>query len=254
MLGTIVNSLTVILGCTIGLIVKNRLTTKISDTIMSGLALCTIYIGISGALNGGNTLIIVISIAIGGIIGEIIDIDNWLNNLGYYIERKFKRNKEDDVSIAEGFISSSLLFCVGAMTIVGALESGLRGNHELLFTKSILDGISAIIFTSSLGIGVIFSSITVFIYQGSITIGAGLLAGILSTEVITNMSSVGGVIILGLGLNMIGVTKIKIANLLPSIFLPIFFGNSLSCILQLLLVRSDDSVILLNQKNFLCLK
>lgn len=223
MLGTIVNSLTVILGCTIGLIVKNRLTTKISDTIMSGLALCTMYIGISGALNGGNTLIIVISIAIGGIIGEIIDIDKWLNNLGYYIERKFKRNKEDDVSIAEGFISSSLLFCVGAMTIVGALESGLRGNHELLFTKSILDGISAIIFTSSLGIGVIFSSITVFIYQGLITIGAGLLAGILGTEVITNMSSVGGVIILGLGLNMIGVTKIKIANLLPSIFLPILF-------------------------------
>lgn len=223
MLGTIVNSLTVILGCTIGLIVKNRLTTKISDTIMSGLALSTMYIGISGALNGGNTLIIVISIAIGGIIGEIIDIDKWLNNLGYYIERKFKRNKEDDVSIAEGFISSSLLFCVGAMTIVGALESGLRGNHELLFTKSILDGISAIIFTSSLGIGVIFSSITVFIYQGLITIGAGLLSGILSTEVITNMSSVGGVIILGLGLNMIGVTKIKIANLLPSIFLPILF-------------------------------
>ena len=223
MLGTIVNSLTVILGCTIGLIVKNRLTTKISNTIMNGLALCTIYIGISGALSGGNTLIMVIAIAIGGIIGEIIDIDKCLNNLGYYIERKFKRNKEDDVSIAEGFISSSLLFCVGAMTIVGALESGLKGNHELLFTKSILDGISAIIFTSSLGIGVIFSSITVFIYQGLITIGAGFLAGILSTEVITNMSSVGGVIILGLGLNMIGVTKIKIANLLPSIFLPILF-------------------------------
>ena len=223
MLGTIVNSLTVILGCTIGLIVKNRLTTKISNTIMNGLALCTIYIGISGALSGGNTLIMVIAIAIGGLIGEIIDIDKCLNNLGYYIERKFKRNKEDDVSIAEGFISSSLLFCVGAMTIVGALESGLKGNHELLFTKSILDGISAIIFTSSLGIGVIFSSITVFIYQGLITIGAGLLAGILGTEVITNMSSVGGVIILGLGLNMIGVTKIKIANLLPSIFLPILF-------------------------------
>ena len=223
MLGTIVNSLTVILGCTIGLIVKNRLTTKISNTIMNGLALCTIYIGISGALSGGNTLIMVIAIAIGGLIGESIDIDKCLNNLGYYIERKFKRNKEDDVSIAEGFISSSLLFCVGAMTIVGALESGLKGNHELLFTKSILDGISAIIFTSSLGIGVIFSSITVFIYQGLITIGAGFLAGILSTEVITNMSSVGGVIILGLGLNMIGVTKIKIANLLPSIFLPILF-------------------------------
>ena len=223
MLGTIVNSITVIVGCLVGLIVKGRLTEKISTTIMNGLALCTLYIGISGALNGGDTLIMIISVAIGALIGEIIDIDKWLNKLGYYLESKFKNKKESNISIAEGFITSSLLFCVGAMAIVGSLESGLRRNHDTLFTKSILDGISSIIFTSSLGIGVIFSAVTVFVYQGSITLGAGLLSGVLSTSVITNMSAVGGLLIIGLGLNMLGVTKIKIANLLPAIFLPIIF-------------------------------
>ena len=223
MLGIIVNSITVIVGCLVGLIVKGRLTEKISTTIMNGLALCTLYIGISGALNGGDTLIMIISVAIGALIGEIIDIDKWLNKLGYYLESKFKNKKESNISIAEGFITSSLLFCVGAMAIVGSLESGLRGNHDTLFTKSILDGISSIIFTSSLGIGVIFSAVTVFVYQGSITLGAGLLSGVLSTSVITNMSAVGGLLIIGLGLNMLGVTKIKIANLLPAIFLPIIF-------------------------------
>ena len=223
MLGTIVNSITVIVGCLVGLIVKGRLTEKISTTIMNGLALCTLYIGISGALNGGDTLIMIISVAIGALIGEIIDIDKWLNKLGYYLEGKFKNKKESNISIAEGFITSSLLFCVGAMAIVGSLESGLRGNHDTLFTKSILDGISSIIFTSSLGIGVIFSAVTVFVYQGAIILGAGLLSGVLSTSVITNMSAIGGLLIVGLGFNMLGVTKIKVANLLPAIFLPILF-------------------------------
>ena len=223
MLGTIVNSITVIVGCLVGLIVKGRLTEKISTTIMNGLALCTLYIGISGALNGGDTLIIIISVASGALIGEIIDIDKWLNKLGCYLESKFKNKKESNISIAEGFITSSLLFCVGAMAIVGSLESGLKGNHDTLFTKSILDGISSVIFTSSLGIGVIFSAVTVFVYQGAITLGAGILSGVLSTSVITNMSAVGGLLIVGLGLNMLGVTKIKIANLLPAIFLPIIF-------------------------------
>lgn len=223
MLGTIVNSITVMVGCLCGLIVKGRLTEKISTTIMNGLALCTLYIGISGALNGGDTLIMIISVAVGALIGEIIDIDKRLNNLGNYLESKFNNKKENNISIAEGFITSSLLFCVGAMTIVGALESGLKGNHDTLFTKSVLDLVSSIIFTSSLGIGVIFSAITVFVYQGLITIGAGFLSGVLSDYVITNMSAVGGLLIIGLAFNMLGITKIKIANLLPAIFLPAIF-------------------------------
>lgn len=223
MLGTIVNSIAVIVGCLVGLVVKGRLNEKISITVMQGLALCTLYIGISGALKGENTLIMILSVAIGALIGEIIDIDKRLNNLGEYLESKFNGKKEGNVSIAEGFVSASLLFCVGAMAIVGSLESGLSGNHNTLFTKSILDGISSIIFTSSLGIGVIFSSVAVFIYQGGITLGAGLLSGILNDMVIANMSAVGGLLIAGLAFNMLGVTKMRIANLLPAIFLPIIF-------------------------------
>ena len=190
---------------------------------MKGLALCTMYIGISGALEGTDTLQMIISIAVGALIGEIIDIDKWLEKLGAFLESKFNKEGKSG-SIAQGFITSSLLFCVGAMAIVGSLESGLKGDNTTLFTKSILDGISSIIFTSTLGIGVIFSIGTVLIYQGGIAICAGMLSNVLSSVVITNMSAVGGLLILGLGLNMLGVTKIKIANMLPAIFIPIIFG------------------------------
>ena len=223
MLGTIVNCITIAIGCFLGLIAKGKIPERIGDTIMKGLALCTIYIGISGALEGNDTLQMIISIAIGALIGEIIDIDKWLEKLGAFLENKFNKEGKSG-SIAQGFITSSLLFCVGAMAIVGSLESGLKGEHTTLFTKSILDGISSIIFTSTLGIGVAFSIITVLVYQGSITIFAGMLAGVLSSNVITNMSAVGGLLILGLGLNMLGITKIKIANMLPAIFIPIIFG------------------------------
>ena len=225
MLGTIVNALAVIGGCIIGLIVKGRLTEKISNTIMSGLALCVLYIGISGALKGEDTLLLIICIAVGALIGEIIDIDKRLNNLGDYIEKKInskkKDKKADKISISEGFVTSSLLFCVGAMAVVGSLESGLQGNHETLFAKSVLDGVSSIIFTSSLGIGVMLSSVVILIYQGSITLLAGVLSGILTDTVISNMSAIGSLLIMGLGTNMLGASKIKVANLLPAIFVPI---------------------------------
>lgn len=138
-----------------------------------------------------------------------------------WIEFKADLRDKKKVSIAEGFVSASLLFCVGAMDIVGSLESGLRGNHDTLFAKSLLDGITAVILTSSLGIGVIFSAITIFIYQGAITLGSGLLTNILSEAVINNMTAVGSLLIIGLGLNMLGITKIKVANMLPSVILPI---------------------------------
>lgn len=228
MLGTIVNALAIIGGCLVGLVVKGKLTEKISTTIMNGLALCVLYIGISGALKGQGTLQIIISIAIGALIGEIIDIDKRLNDFGNMIEEKInskRKNKiHDKISIAEGFVTSSLLFCVGAMAVVGSLESGLKGNHSTLFAKSILDGISSIIFTSSLGIGVILSSIAVLIYQGTITLLAGGLSTILTETIINNMSAVGSLLIVGLGFNMLGVSKIKVANLLPAIFIPIIFG------------------------------
>lgn len=223
MLGTIVNSLMIILGSLIGLFIKGKVNEKLSSTIMNGLALCVIYIGISGALKGNNTIVMIISIAIGGLIGEIIDIDLKLENLGKGIEKRIS-NKKDNVSISEGFVTSTLLFCIGAMAIVGSIESGLNHNHNTLFAKSILDGISSIIFSSTLGIGVILSSISVFLYQGSITLAAGTLSYILNDAAITNMTAVGSLLIIGLGLNVLGVTKIKVSNLLPSIIIAIILS------------------------------
>ncbi|MGL5316004.1 MAG: DUF554 domain-containing protein, partial [Peptostreptococcaceae bacterium] len=241
MLGTIINTVAIVMGSLVGLFIKGGISEKISDTIMKGLALCVIYIGISGSLQGENTMITIICIALGALVGEIIDIDEKLEKLGSFIENKVNRknnNKEIEatntvgeeaicaesdtkVSISQGFVYASLIFCVGAMAIVGSLESGLNGNHSTLIAKSILDGISSIIFTASLGIGVMFSAGAVFVYQGLITLGSGLLAGVLSTSVITAMTAIGSLLIFGLGLNMLGVTKIKVANLLPAVFIPI---------------------------------
>lgn len=224
MIGTIVNSVAVVIGCLIGSLIKGRLKTNISNTIMSGLGLCVLYIGVSGALKGEDTLLMIICIVIGALIGELIDIDKWLSRLGDIIERKVNKVGKSNISIAEGFVSASLLFCVGAMAIVGSLESGLRGNHDTLFAKSLLDGVTSIILTSTLGIGVIFSAVTIFIYQGLITLGAGMLANVLSESVINNMTAVGSLLIIGLGFNILGITKIKVANMLPAVILPVLLG------------------------------
>lgn len=224
MIGTIVNSVAVVIGCLIGSLIKGRLKTNISNTIMSGLGLCVLYIGVSGALKGEDTLLMIICIVIGALIGELIDIDKWLSRLGDIIERKVNKVGKSNISIAEGFVSASLLFCVGTMAIVGSLESGLRGNHDTLFAKSLLDGVTSIILTSTLGIGVIFSAVTIFIYQGLITLGAGMLANVLSESVINNMTAVGSLLIIGLGFNILGITKIKVANMLPAVILPVLLG------------------------------
>lgn len=220
MFGTIINVLAIILGSSIGLLLKSGIPEKISSTIMNGLALCIIYIGISGSLKAENSILIIISIVIGGILGELIDLDSKLMELGNFVEKKFKGKGG---KLSEGFVSSSLLFCVGAMAIVGSLESGLQGNYKTLFAKSMLDGVSSIIFASTLGIGVMLSSVSVLIYQGIITLGASLLKNVLTTSVINDMTAIGSLLIIGLGLNMLKVTKIKVANLLPAVFIPIFY-------------------------------
>ena len=207
---------------------KNNKVEKISDTIMSGLALCIIYMGISGALECQHVLICIISMVVGGLIGELIDIDKGLNSLGDKIEEKLNKGKVDvskeKVSISQGFVSASLLFCVGAMAVVGALNSGLFGNNDTLFAKSALDGVSSFLFSLTMGIGVLLSAVAVFLYEGIIACGAFLLKGVLSTAVITEMNAVGSLLILALGINMILKANIKVANLLPAMFVPIIFG------------------------------
>ena len=223
MLGTIVNSLAIVIGSFIGLFLRESINEKVSNTIMNGLALCVIYIGISGALKGDTTIVMIISIVIGAIIGEFIDIDKKLENLGEIIEKRFNKN-DGNISIAHGFVTATLLFCIGAMAIVGSLESGLNNNYSTLYAKSILDGVSSIFFAASLVIGVVLSAIVVFIYQGSITLAAGFLSTFLSDIAINNMTAVGSLLIIGLGLNMLGITKIKVSNLLPAIIIAVLLS------------------------------
>lgn len=224
MLGTIVNSLAIFAGSLAGYLIlqlfKKGIPERINNTIMMGMALCVLLIGISGALEYKHILLVIISIAIGGIIGELIDIDKQLQSLGDNLE---KRLNGRGGKVSQGFVTASLLFCVGAMAVMGSLESGLKGNHEILFAKSVIDGITAAVFTTTLGIGVALSAATVFLYQGAITIGAIYVKDILTAVVVSDMSSIGGLLIIGIALNMMGVTKIKVANLLPAVFLPIIY-------------------------------
>ena len=221
MLGTIVNTVAVIIGAAIGMLLKKGLPEKLSDTMMKGLGLCTLYLGISGSLKGENSLILIISMVVGALIGEGIDLDAKLNQFGTWLENKFKSKEGGKVSIAEGFVSASLLFCVGGMTIVGSLQSGLQGNHEMLFNKSMLDFVAAIIFASSMGVGVMLSAAFVFVYQGAITLAAQWVAPFLTDTIIAEMTCAGSVIIIGIGLNLLGITKLKVMNYVPAIFIPI---------------------------------
>lgn len=235
-LGVVVNGVTVVGASLAALLLKNLIlkfdknnrVEKVSDTIMSGLALCIIYMGISGALECQHVLICIVSMVVGGLIGELIDIDKGLNGLGDKIEKRLNKGKEDTsnekVSVSQGFVSASLLFCVGAMAVVGSLNSGLFGNNDTLFAKSALDGVSSFLFSLTMGIGVLLSAVAVLLYEGLIASGAFLLKGVLSTAVITEMNAVGSLLILALGINMLLKSNIKVANLLPAMFVPIIFG------------------------------
>lgn len=220
MFAVIVNTVAVLVGSMVGLILKKGIPDSIRDIVMKGLALCTIYIGITGALKGQNTLVLILSIVIGSIIGQGVDLDKRLNKFAQKLESKFKK-PGDKVSIAEGFVTASLLFCVGAMTIVGSLRAGLEGDYEMLMTKSILDLISSCIFASALGIGVLLSAGFVLIFQGSIVLLAQYVSPYLGDQVIAEMTCAGSLLIIALGLNILGVTQLKVMNYLPAIFIPI---------------------------------
>ena len=235
--GTIVNALAVIAGSGAVLIIKalfgkaiersrsngngNSFFDRISalaDPVMKALGLCVLVIGISGTLKGENTLVMIISMVIGTAIGTLLDLDAGINKLGKWIE---DRTKGRFGNVTEGFVSASLLFCVGAMTVLGSLDSGLRLDHSTLYTKSILDFCASAIFASTMGIGVMFSSAFVFVYQGAITLFAQWLAPFLSVTAVNEMTAVGSVLIIGLALNVLGLTKLKTMNALPAVFLPI---------------------------------
>lgn len=225
MLGPTVNALAIVAGTLVGILLKKGIPEKVSKAVMTALALCVTAIGIDGILEGNNTLILIVSMVLGTILGTVIDIDGKIASLGAFIERKMKKSGGEDGRIAEGFMTASLLFCVGAMAIVGSLNSGLSGDHTVTFTKSLIDMISACMLASSLGIGVIFSAAAVFVYQGSLTLLAGLLQNVLTDEMlIAEITCAGSLMIVAIGFNMIGVTKIKVANFLPALlFVPLVY-------------------------------
>lgn len=219
MLGTIVNFITIVFGGMVGFFFGKAFPEKLKNTVLQGVGLTVMLIGLQMALRTSNVLTLIASLVIGGIIGESIDIEHQLNNIGDFLEKKL--SKKGNGQFTKAFVTASLIYCVGAMAIVGALEDGLNGNHSILFAKATLDGITAIVFSSSMGIGVVFSAIPVFLYQGSIALFAGLLQGVLSETVVVEMSAVGGLLILGIGINMLGIKEIKVGNLLPGIFIAV---------------------------------
>ena len=241
-LGTIVNCATVVGGSILGILLsklfsKNSRLASIPDAAMKAISVFVIFIGIKGALTSDKELVILLSLVIGTVIGTVIDIDGLLEKFGSFIERKFVKNKPQvqsgplpegetsQKSISKGFVSTTLTCCVGALSIMGALNSGLTGgeNQELLYTKAVLDFITAIVFSSAFGgIGAMLSAVPIFIYQGAIELGASAISDLLLGS-INEISATGSIIVIALGLNMVGATKVKIANMLPAIFLPIIF-------------------------------
>lgn len=228
-LGTIVNAAAVIVGGIAGTLLKSGIPERYKSVVMQGIGLSVLFIGISGTLKemitviNGNKLdrqyimLMIFSLVIGGLMGEFLKIEKRLENVGVWFQSKIPSNGG---SFSDGFVTASLVYCVGAMAIVGALEDGLVGNTSTLFAKSILDGVTAVIFSATMGIGVAFSAIPVFIYQGSITLLAGVVKPWLTDMVISQMSLVGGILIFAIGINLLEIKKIKVGNLLPAIFIP----------------------------------
>jgi len=223
-LGVIVNVLTVIIGSCIGLLFKKGIPEKVSTATMTGLGVCTLYIGISGALCGENVLIVIASVVLGVITGTLLNIDGAINKLANNVEMKFKKEGQN-ISLAEGLVSATLLFCVGSMTVTGSIQAGLVGDNSVLITKATLDFVSSMMLASSLGIGVLLSSVSVLVIQGGLVLLAGLIAPFMSTGAINEMTCVGSLLIVMIGTNLMGITKIKVADFLPAIiYAPIIYN------------------------------
>lgn len=217
MLGPIVNTVTIVICALIGTFLIKNIPERFDEIIRKGIGLSLLYLGIKGALENQNVLLLILSIVFGSIIGELIDFDKGMNRIGEWAEAKIGLSTGN---FSKGFVMASLLFCTGSMAIVGSLNSGLAGNHEMLFAKSILDGIISIVFASSLGIGVLFSAVPVFLYEGIITLGASFVKDWLTPEIITEMSAVGSLLICAIGLNFLEIKQLKVANMIPAIFIP----------------------------------
>lgn len=218
--GVIVNTITVLIGSGVGLLLKKGIPEKLNKAVMTAIGLCTIAIGVTGIIKGQNQLVMILSMVFGTIVGTLIDIDKRLESLG---DKLAKKSKAQENTFSQGFVTASLLFCVGAMTIVGSMNAGISGDNQMLYTKSVLDLISSSMLAASLGFGVMCASAFVLVFQGALVALSMMLGSFLSDFAVAELICAGSVMITALGLNLIGVTKIKVANLLPGlIFVPLF--------------------------------
>ena len=224
MLGVLINVILVLVGSILGLLLKSRFSQRMSHAVMTALGLCTLGIGMTFLLGTEDTLCVIICMVIGVLLGEWINIERRMEKAGELLRSKLTRSGGSS-RFVEGFVSATVLYCVGAMAINGSLQAGLNHNYDILISKSILDGVSAITFSAAMGMGTAFSVIPILIYEGGMTLLAGAVGPYLGPEVINEMSAVGGAIIVGISLNMLELPKekIRVGNMLPAIFLPIAY-------------------------------
>lgn len=224
--GTLVNAAAIVAGSLVGVLLGRFIPERLSSAVEKGVSLCVFYIGVDGMLAGEKTLVAILSIVLGALIGEGLRLDDRIHALGDWVERRFG-GKQQKTPLSEGFVSASLLFCVGAMAIMGALDSGLTLDHSTLYAKSTLDGITSIVYSSAMGIGVALSALPVLLYQGLIALLASVIEPYLTAAVILEMKCVGSILIVGLSLNMLGLTKLKVMNYVPAVFLPVLLSRFL---------------------------
>jgi len=220
MLGTFVNIAAVIAGSLVGLLLKTRLPEKITGIVFQGIGLVTIFFGVAMSFRSQNWVILILSVVSGAIIGQLLNLDERLNKVGGWLKNKLKIN---NIRFSEGLITAFLLFCMGSLTVLGALEEGMNQNPELLLAKSVMDGFSSIALAAAMGIGVMFSVIPMLIYQGGITLFAGSLENFLSEPLIMEITAAGGIILLGMGINILEIKQIKVLNLLPALMMAVVF-------------------------------
>lgn len=212
--GTLVNGAAIVAGSLCGIILGNRIPGRFKELIVQGIGLTVLLIGMQMALETQRLLVVTFSMVIGGIIGEAVDVDARLGRAGLWLESRFAAGGQ---GVAKAFVFATLVYGIGAMAITGALESGILGRHQILYIKSVLDGVTAIAFTATMGIGVFFSAVPIVLYQGAIALAASSLRAYLGPEVISEMTGVGGLLIMAIGLGMLEIKEIKVANLLPSL-------------------------------------
>ena len=219
-MGVIINVIAIVIGTMIGLFLKRGMSEKMSSHIMKGLALITFIIGLKGALVDQDMILLIVSISLGGYLGEMMQLEENIRKFAEWVQDKLSKEGTQN-QLAEGFVSAVLIFCVGAMAVMGSLEAGLRNNHGILITKALIDGFASIILTTTKGAGVMLSALAILLYEGGMMVLAQFVAPYLSESIVYAMSAVGSLLLVALGLNLLELTKIKVMNFLPAMFLPI---------------------------------